>query len=142
MRERPERISEEGLKLAAAKWILRNREKHRIPHSVMESIVCGAKSLYETALTEVRHQVIRRIKETPASSDVITSVCSVFDGDTQYTNIFKGLETSHCQNVFIKNNFRFVVCHITKEGTKSFKKYLFKVLKCIIRSFKLYLSKF
>ena len=107
--ERPKTISEEGLKVAAAKWILKNREGHRIPHSVMESIVWGADSLYKTALSEIRHRVIRTIKETPVGSDVVTSVASVFDSDTQFTSVFKGLETTYRQNAFIKENFRFVV---------------------------------
>ena len=46
-------ITEEDLKVAAAKWILKNRG-HRIPNSVMESIVSGAKFLYETALSDIQ----------------------------------------------------------------------------------------
>lgn len=103
-------VTEENLKEAAAKWILKNREGHRIPNSVMESIVSGAKFLYETALSEVQQQVVDKLKEANVTPDTITSVSSVFDGETQYTNVFKGLETTYRQNSFIKDHFRFVVC--------------------------------
>ena len=103
-------ITEENLKVAAAKWILKNREGHRIPNSVMESIVSGAKFLYETALSEIQQKVTDKMKEANITPDTITSVSSVFDDDTQYTNVFRGLETTYRQNSFIKDHFRFVVC--------------------------------
>ena len=103
-------ITEEDLKVAAAKWILKNREGHRISNSVMESIVSGAKFLYETALSEIQPQVVDEMKEANITPDTITSVSRVFDGETQYTNVFRGLETTYRQNSFIKDHFRFVVC--------------------------------
>lgn len=102
--EEHESIAEHDLKVAAAKWIMRNREGHRIPHSVMESIVAGAQSLYEIALSKIQDRVIGRMKETDIASDIISSVSSVFDSETQYTSIFKGLETTYRQNMFIKDN--------------------------------------
>lgn len=107
--ERCETITEGGLKIAAAKWILRHREAHRIPHSVMESIVSGAKSLYEIGLLEVQHQVIQAMKDAHATADAVASVSAVFDTQTQYTCVFKGLETTHKQNAFIKETFPFIV---------------------------------
>ena len=83
----------------------------------MESIVTGAKTLYETALLEVRHQVIQKMKEAHATSDTIASVSSVFDTQTQYTCVFKGLETTHKQNAFIKDTFDFVVT-VNLQNTK------------------------
>ena len=86
-------ITEEDLKVAAAaKWILKNREGLPIPNSVMESIVSGAKFLYEIALSEIQRQVVDKMKEANITPDTITSVSSVFDGETQYTNVFRGLE--------------------------------------------------
>lgn len=83
-------ITESNLKAAAAKWILKHREAHRIPHSVMESVVSGADFLFKTALSEIQHQVLEKIKETAASTDVLASVSSVFKAKTQYTDIFNG----------------------------------------------------
>lgn len=75
----------------------------------MESIVSGAKSLYDIALLEVRHQVIQAMKDAHTTADAVTSVSSVFDTQSQYTCVFKGLETTHKQNAFIKGTFSFVV---------------------------------
>ena len=107
-------VTESDLQMAAAKWILKNREGHRIPHSVMESIVSGANSLYKVALSEVRSLVIDRLKESNTTSDVIDSVTDVFDNETQYTSIFRGLEITYRQNAFIKSNFRYVVSPVTQ----------------------------
>ena len=70
-------ITEENLKVAAAKWILKNREGHRIPNSVMESIVSEAKFLYETALSHFQQQVVDKMKEAGVTPDTIMSVSSV-----------------------------------------------------------------
>lgn len=78
-------ITEENLKVAAAKWILKNREGHRIPNSVMESIVSGAKFLYEAALSQIQQQVVDKMKEASVTPDAIISVSSVFDGETRNT---------------------------------------------------------
>ena len=69
-------VTEENLKEAAAKWILKNREGHRIPNSVMESIVSGAKFLYETALSEVQQQVVDKLKPTLLQTPLL--LCQVF----------------------------------------------------------------
>lgn len=66
------------------------REGHRIPNSVTESIVSGAKFLYKNNL--VRNSAtsiitVNKIKEAGVTPDTITSVSNVFDGETQYTNI-------------------------------------------------------
>ena len=123
--ERCETITEGGLKKAAARWILRHREAHRIPHAVMESIVSGAKSLYETALMEVRHQVIQAMKDKHATADTVASVSSVFDTQSQYTCVFKGLETTHKQNTFIKDTFYFVVSDMKYKTSIILKFFLF-----------------
>ena len=113
-------ITEENLKVAAAKWILKNREGHRIPNSVMESIVSGAKFLYEAALSQIQQQVVDKMKEAGVTPDAIMSVSSVFDGETQYTNVFRGLETTYRQNSFIKDHFRFVVCLLSSTCTTQY----------------------
>ena len=77
----------------------------------MESIVSGAKS-YDIALLEVRHQVIQAMKDAHTTADAVTSVSSVFDVQSQYTRVFKGLETTHKQNAFIKDTFSFVVSYM------------------------------
>ena len=102
-------MTENQLKSAAAKFILKNSEGHRIPSSVMESIVSGAQSLFQIALDGIRSQVEEQLKNSEVSLEVISSVTSHMEDDTQYTKIFKGLETTYRQNKYIKDNFPFVV---------------------------------
>ena len=105
----PPVLSKGHLKSAAMKWILKHWENHRIPHSVMESIVSGAASLMQIALDGIQSQIERRLKEADVSSDVVSSVCALLSDKTQYTNVFQGLETTYRQNEYIKTNFQFVV---------------------------------
>ena len=107
-------MSEHELKFAAAKTILQNQEHHRIPHSVMESIVPRKNSLFQTASSEVQHQVIC---QKQAWTQISVLLSTIFDGEAQYTSVFKGLPTTYHQNMFIKENFRCVVCHITNTNT-------------------------
>ena len=101
-------ISENELKTAAAKWILKIREGHRIPYSVMESIVLGASNLYALGLAALSSEVESRMHENSVSEEVIDSVKNVLLGETQYT-IFGGLDSTFKQNEFIKANFGIVV---------------------------------
>ena len=102
-------VSEDQLKLAAARWILKHREGHRIPQSVMESLISGAGSLFKTACTAVHDLVMLKMEEGKASSDLMSSVSGVFSERSQYTEVFKGLETTYLQNKFIEANLPFVV---------------------------------
>ena len=86
----------------------------------MESIVSGAKFLYEAALSQIQQQVVDKMKEAGVTPDAIMSVSSVFDGETQYTNVFRGLETTYHQNSFIKDHFRFVVCLLSSTCTTQY----------------------
>lgn len=102
-------ISEYMLKNAAAKWILKTREGHRIPQSVMESIVSGASSLFQLALSGFQQTLETRLLETNVSTDVSALVMECFNHETQYTRVFQGLESSYRQNAYIRANFPFVV---------------------------------
>ena len=54
-------------------------------------------------------RVVDKVKEGNVTPDTIASVSSMFDGEIQYTNVFRVLETTYHQNSFIKDHFRFVV---------------------------------
>lgn len=102
-------VSEDQLKLAAGKWILKIREGHRIPNSTMESIVLGAQSLFQLGLCGIEHSVIRKLRDSNVSPDVISSVTAILSEKNQYTDVYKGLETTHKQNEYIKTNFKYIV---------------------------------
>lgn len=97
-------VTEGQLKLAAAKWILKHREGHRIPHSVMESIVVGVQSLFQLSISRMEHLVLNTMENV--SADVVSSVQAIFSDGAE---LFKGLSTSYQQNEYIKEKFDFVV---------------------------------
>ena len=105
-------ISEQFIKSAAAKWILKMREGHRIPQSVMESIVSGASSLCNLALSGLRQTLESRLEDAKVSADTSSLVMDCLNCENQYTRIFQGLETTHRQNSYIRKHFPFVVCDV------------------------------
>ena len=102
-------ITEQSMKNAAAKWILKMREGHRIPQSVMESIVSGASSLFQLALSGLQQTLQSRLLDAQVSTDTSSLVTDCLNCEHQYTRIFQGLETSYKQNSYIRTHFPFVV---------------------------------
>lgn len=102
-------ISEYMMKNAAAKWILKMREGHKIPQSVMQSIISGASSLFQLALSGLQQTIQTRLLDAHVSTDVSALVMDSLNSESQYTQVFHGLETSYKQNGYIRANFPFVV---------------------------------
>lgn len=105
-------ITEQSVKNAAAKWTLKMREGHRIPQSVMESIVSGASSLFQLALSGLQQTLQSRLQDSQVSEDASSLVMECFNSGDQYTRVFQGLETTYRQNSYIRTHFPFVVCDI------------------------------
>lgn len=100
------------MKDAAAKWILKIREGHRIPQSVMESIVSGASSLFQLALNGLKQTLQSKLQDAQVSASTSSLVMECLDHEDQYTRVFRGLETTYRQNSYIRSHFPFVVCKI------------------------------
>lgn len=98
-------VTEDQIKSAVAKWILKSREGHRIPHSVMESIVLGAQSLFELGIASVAHSIAKILKDKEVSEEVVSSVTTTL---TRF-DVFRGLSSTHLQNEYIKEKFHYVV---------------------------------
>lgn len=100
------------MKDAAAKWILKIREGHRIPQSVMESVVSGASSLFQLAISGFKQTLQSRLQDAQVPASTSSLVMECLDGEDQYTRVFQGLETTYRQNSYIRSHFPFVVCKI------------------------------
>ena len=83
------------------------REGHRIPQSVMESIVSGASSLFQLALSGLQQTLERRLLDAQVPTDVSTLVIDCLARESQYTRVFQ--ESSYRQNAYISANFPYVV---------------------------------
>lgn len=101
--------TEESLQRAAALWLLKAREKHRLPLSVVDTMIADFQSLYEIAISSCRHQVEAALLEAGISEDTITSVTVHLSEGSPFTNIFRGLQTQQQQLVYFRRHFGLVV---------------------------------
>lgn len=94
------------IKRAAATWILKTRESHRIPISVMDSMIQDVQSLFDIAVSNLSMHVQATLQSSGVSRGIVESVGSIFDNCQQ---VFEGLQTNHQQLSFFRSNFNFVV---------------------------------
>ena len=100
--------TEESLQRAAALWLLKTREKNRLPLSVMDTMIADFQSLYEIAIS-CRHQVEAALSEAGISEDTITSATVHLSEGSPFTNIFRGLHTQQQQLAYFRRHFGLVV---------------------------------
>ena len=99
-------ISEE---IVAALWILKTRDTHRIPQSVMDGMVSDLGSLFQCALAGISSKVQCTLKDGGATDNLLRSVLGHFDVGSPFSDIFKGLKTHHQQLKIFKENFDLVI---------------------------------
>lgn len=97
-----------ALQKAAATWILKTRESHRIPMSVMDSIIQDVQSLYEIALAQLSGGVQRILHDAGVTSSVQDTVAREFT-DGVSTHMFTGLSTFSQQMTYFKQHFNLIV---------------------------------
>ena len=56
-------ISDEDMKRAAALWILKTRELHRIPQSVMDEMLGDIQSLFQMSLSGISERIRATLSE-------------------------------------------------------------------------------
>ena len=95
---------------AAAMCILKMRECHCIPLSVMDSIISDVQSLYKVALQQLGDHVQHALNEAGVDPDVIHSVTGEI-ADGAHTQLFEGLATQSQQIAYFKDHFKFVVSY-------------------------------
>ena len=87
------------IKRAAATWILKTRESHCIPLSVMDSMIQDVQSLFDIAVTNLSIQVQASLQNSRVSQGIVESVGSIFDNCQQ---VFEGLQTNQQQLSFFR----------------------------------------
>ena len=102
-------VTEDALQKTAAMWILKAREQHRIPLSVMDAMMGDFQSLHQVAMEACRHQVETTLKEAGTSDDTITSAMVHMSEGSPFTNLFRGLQTQHQQLAYFCAHFGLVV---------------------------------
>lgn len=93
----------ESMRKAAALWILKTREVHKIPLSVMDNIISDVQGLFQSALTHL-YQHTKSILPENEAVDLALSESSPF------IDIFAGLKTQQQQLNYFRDEFKMVVC--------------------------------
>lgn len=106
-------VTEDTLQRAAALWILKTRDTHRIPQSVMDQMVSDLGNLFQCALAGISSKVSCIMKDNGVAEDVVKSVCSHLDRDGPFSDIFRGLKTHRQQFKYFQKNFDLVVSPFT-----------------------------
>ena len=88
--------------------ILKTRQKHRIPLSVMDAIICDVQSLFDIAIGELSSQIQTHLQQLGVTQEVARSIDSIF---TNFPRVFEGLQTQQQQLAFFRSNFNFIVMH-------------------------------
>ncbi len=102
-------VTEEAVRRAAALLILKIREGHRIPQSVMDEIVADVSSLYHLALSAIRQQVKATLNDAGVENGIIESTMCHLSAESPLTNIFSGLGNHYQQLQYFKKNFDLVI---------------------------------
>lgn len=103
-------VSEHILQRAAALWILKTKETHRIPQSVMDDMLLDLGSLFQCALASISSEVQCTLKQHEVSDDTIKSALDHLEEESPFGDIFRGLKTHHLQ---LKEKFDLVVSQIS-----------------------------
>ena len=94
---------------ASAVWILKTRELHRLPLSVMDAVMIDIQSLYDISLQNTCHRVTSILRDAKVDTFTIEQVSKEF---TTRKKIFSGLETQSQQLKYFSENFNMVVIYM------------------------------
>ena len=92
-------------------WILKTRELHKIPQSVIEMMIGDIQSLFQTSLIGISDRVKMTLTEAEISCNVVDSVLGHFKEGGSFCNVFSGLQTHSQQLTFLRNNCDLLVSH-------------------------------
>ena len=95
--------------------ILKSHEKHKIPLSVMHSIINDVQSLFQIFTANISEKVQEYLLNVGVSHDVSAGIDpAVFN---ECPRVFEGLQTQQQQLSYFRMNFNFIVCEITVLNT-------------------------
>lgn len=96
---------------ASAMWILKTRELHRIPQSVMDMMIGDIQSLFQTSLFGISQRVKMTLSEAGIDDSISKSILSNFKEGQPFCNVFSGLQSHHHQLIYLKRNCDLVVSY-------------------------------
>lgn len=97
------------LQAEAASFILKSKEKHKIPQNVIDGIIADVTTFFSLHLSFLHSAFKQQLKDNDIDDTVIEAICSTFDYDNVHRRPFKGLETEYLQHKFFKQKFSMIV---------------------------------
>lgn len=103
------------LQESAALWLLKMREMHRLPLSVMDALMEDIESLIHAAISCIKQCTVAKLRDDQASEVLIRSVGDGFSIVGSHLSLFNGLKSQHQQQNFFCTRFNLVVSnHLCK----------------------------
>ena len=102
------------LKRVAILTLLKSREVHQIPMSVMDEIKADTQSLFTFAIRNIREHVSAELFAAEVAPAVVQSAIKHLEAASPLANVYHGLSTQHLQNSFLEQKLNMVVsCRVT-----------------------------
>ena len=94
---------------AVALWLLKSRELHKIPISVMNSIIKDIQSLLNVVVKNLQSNIMSVLECAANTDEIKKRITQHFDSSAY--NIFNQFQTKSMQESFFRQHFNFVVCN-------------------------------
>lgn len=104
-------FSREDLERIAASWILKIKERHKLPTSVMLGIIEDVTELFQVLLENLRITVVQDLRKLGIPDQAINKISSNFCGKStlNFSRPFQGLDTAFLQSKYFRKHFFMVV---------------------------------
>ena len=101
--------SSDLLQEAAARFILRTIESHRLTQTSMICIIEDVTSFNQIMLGELHYATSEALSAAGVEPQIICSLATLFRDDGQFGHPFGGLETTYHQIKYFRKHFNFIV---------------------------------
>ena len=92
-----------------ALWILKTREVHTIPLSVMDNIAADAQSLFELVMGQINNHLCACLEKAESVTEAKDCINKELSEAGSLFNILHGLETQSKQLSYFQKHFNFIV---------------------------------
>ena len=97
------------LQEAAARFILKTKETHRLTQTVMNSVIHDVTIFSQVMLGELHYATTKKLEEAGVDQQIISSLAPLFQESSKFGQPFEGLQTAYRQMKYFQQHFNFVV---------------------------------
>ncbi len=98
---------------SAATWILKVKEKYKLPQVAMQGIIQDVTRLFQVYLGDLHSTVVQELTTSQVDADTISTISPLFEEGGAYGQPFRGLDTEHRQLAYFRDKFAMIVSYIT-----------------------------